>query len=167
MTIDFSTPLHYVLALLPEIFLSVWAMALLLIDVFQKGSRSEPSSPVIGWLALMGIVFAAFANGWLLTLTEAASTSSVPIDNFRVYANFLFLLAAGLFVLISERYLEQERLRLGEVYVLVLLATRSEERRVGKECRSRWSPEPEKKKIKKKYRTVWASSGTRLVHNQT
>src|SRR5438552_19210074 len=28
-------------------------------------------------------------------------------------------------------------------------ARRSEERRVGKECRSRWSPEPEKKKNKR------------------
>ncbi|MGQ0813979.1 MAG: NADH-quinone oxidoreductase subunit N [Gemmatimonadota bacterium] len=123
MTLDFSNPLHFVLALLPEIFLSVWAMAILLIDVFQKGSRSEPSSPVIGWLALIGIVFAAFANGWLLTLSEAGPTGSVPLDSFRVFTNFLFLLAAALFVLISERYLEQEQLRLGEVYVLVLLAT--------------------------------------------
>src|SRR5688500_11510730 len=105
MTIDYSTPLHYILALLPEIFLAVWAMALLLIDVFQKGSRSEPSSPVIGWLALVGIVFAAFANGWLLTLDDASTLSSVPLDSFRVFSNFLFLLAAGLFVLISERYL--------------------------------------------------------------
>jgi NADH-quinone oxidoreductase subunit N len=123
MTIDYSTPLHYVLALLPEIFLAVWAMAILLIDVFQKGSRSEPSSPVIGWLALVGIVFAAFANGWLLTLNETSTLSSIPLDSFRVFSNFLFLLAAGMFVLISERYLDQERLRLGEVYVLVLLAT--------------------------------------------
>src|SRR5690242_21211622 len=30
-----------------------------------------------------------------------------------------------------------------------VVATRSEERRVGKECRSRWSPYPEKKKTKK------------------
>ena len=123
MIIDFSTPLHYVFALLPEIVLAIWAMALLLIDVFQKGSRSEPSSPVIGWLALLGIAVAAVANGWLLTLNEGSPMSGVPLDSFRVFANFLFLLAAGLFVLISERYLLQERLRLGEVYVLVLLAT--------------------------------------------
>ena len=44
------------LALLPEIVLSVWAMIVLLVDVFQKGDASEPSSPVIGWLTLAGIV---------------------------------------------------------------------------------------------------------------
>ena len=69
MIIDFSTPLHYVYALLPEIVLAVSAMAILLIDVFQKGSKSEPSSPMIGWLTLAGIVAAAIANYWLTTLT--------------------------------------------------------------------------------------------------
>jgi NADH-quinone oxidoreductase subunit N len=123
MTIDFSNPLHYLLAMLPETVLALWAMAILLIDVFQKGSRSEPSSPVIGWLTLIGVALGAVANAWLLTLREATPTGIVPIDSFRVFANFLFLLAAALFVLISGRYLEQERLRLGEVYVLVLLAT--------------------------------------------
>jgi NADH-quinone oxidoreductase subunit N len=123
MTIDFSHPTHYALALLPEIVLAVSAMAILLIDVFQKGSRSEPSSPVIGWLALAGLIASAVANGWLLTLEEATTTGVVPLDSFRVFSNFLFLLAAAFFVLISERYLEQERLRLGEVYVLVMLAT--------------------------------------------
>ena len=67
-TIDFSHSVQYVYALLPEIVLSGWAMMLLLIDVFQKGSRSEPSSPAIAWLALIGILLAGVANGWLLTL---------------------------------------------------------------------------------------------------
>jgi NADH-quinone oxidoreductase subunit N len=123
MNIDFSVPGHYVLALLPEIILSLGAMAILLIDVFQKGSRSESSSPVIGWLALAGIVAAGAANYWLLTLNEASPHAGIPLDAFRVFANFLFLLSAALFVLVADRYLEQERLRLGEIYVLVMLAT--------------------------------------------
>ncbi len=123
MTIDFSHPSQYLLALLPEIILSLWAMAILLLDVFQKGNRSQPSSAAISWLTLAGILVAAAANGWLLTLHEATPTAVVPLDSFRVFANFLFLLSAALFVLISTRYLDQEGLRLGEIYVLVLLAT--------------------------------------------
>src|SRR5205809_7917692 len=43
-------------------------------------------------------------------------------------------------------------------------AARSEERRVGKECRSRWSPEQEKKKEKASTeRDVRGSSGRRYV----
>src|SRR6266568_5286327 len=37
------------------------------------------------------------------------------------------------------------------VFETLLLGTRSEERRVGKECRSRWSPYHYKKNNKKKY----------------
>ncbi|HUP88792.1 MAG TPA: NADH-quinone oxidoreductase subunit N [Longimicrobiales bacterium] len=123
MTIDFSTPVQYVYALLPEIILAIWAMAVLLIDVFQKGHKSEPSRSSIAWITLAGIIAAAVANYWLLTLHEASTTASVPLDHFRIFSNFIFLLAAAFFVLISTRYLEQENLRLGEIYVLVLLAT--------------------------------------------
>ena len=123
MVIDYSTQLQYVLALLPEVVLTLWAMAVLLLDVFQKGDRSEPSSPAIAWVSLLGIALAAAANLWLLTLREASPTGVIAIDAFRVFSNFLFLLAAAMFVLISTRYLEHEHLRLGELYVLVLLAT--------------------------------------------
>jgi NADH-quinone oxidoreductase subunit N len=123
MTIDFSNPAHYALALLPETVLSLWAMLLLLVDVFQKGDESKPSRHSIGWLALLGIIVAAVANGWLLTVSATSNTGVIAVDDFRVFANFLFLLAAALFVLISRRYLDEEALQLGEVHVLVLLAT--------------------------------------------
>ena len=123
MTLDFSNPAHYALALLPETVLSAWAMLLLLIDVFQKGDASGPSRRSIGWLALFGVVLAAVANGWLLTVDTTSNTGMIAVDSFRVFSNFLLLLAAALFVLISERYLEREGLQWGEVHVLVLLAT--------------------------------------------
>ncbi len=123
MTIDFSSSWQYALALLPESFLSLWAMGILLIDVYLKGSRSVPSSPWIPRLTLLGVVLAALANGWLLTLEEATSIGVVPLDGFRVFVNFILLLAAALFVPISNRYLDETNLRLGEIYVLMLLAT--------------------------------------------
>ena len=121
-TIDWSNPAQYAIVLLPEIVLSLWAMVLLLVDVFQKGEDSRASSRSIAWLALVGIVAAALANGYLLRLSETSPTGMIAIDEFRVFTNFLFLLAAALFVLISQRYLDQEHLQFGEVYVLVLFA---------------------------------------------
>ncbi|HEX7051335.1 MAG TPA: NADH-quinone oxidoreductase subunit N [Longimicrobiales bacterium] len=123
MTLDFTNQIDYLWALLPEVVLSVWAMLVLLVDVFQKGDRSEPSRPAVAWLTLAGIGVAAVANGWLLTLREAAPTGMIAVDAFRVFTNYLFLLAAALFVLISTRYLERERMQHGELYVLVLLAS--------------------------------------------
>ena len=44
------------------------------------------------------------------------------LDAFSVYAKVVFLLAAILTILVSERYLEEERTQSGEYYALVLFA---------------------------------------------
>ena len=123
MPVDLSSPGHYGFVMLPEIILSAWAMFILMLDVFQKGSRSEPSGPLMPWLTLAGVIVAAGANAWIAGLHETGATGMIAVDAFRVFANFVFLLGAGLFVLISTRYIDEERLRLGELYVLILFAT--------------------------------------------
>jgi NADH-quinone oxidoreductase subunit N len=124
MVIDYSTPLQYFLALLPETVLTVWAMFILLADVFERSEqKGGQAGSLIPWLTILGIVLAAIANGWLLHFHEANANGMIALDGFRVFTNYLFLLAAALFVLISGRYLEREALRHGELYVLVLLAT--------------------------------------------
>jgi NADH-quinone oxidoreductase subunit N len=122
MPVDLSFPAHYGLVMLPEIVLSVWAMMVLMVDVFQKGSRSEPSWSFIPWLTLIGIALAALANAWITGLQETGAPGMIAVDGFRIFSNFVFLLAAGLFILISTRYIDEERLRLGELYVLVMFA---------------------------------------------
>ncbi len=123
LTIDFARQSDYALALLPEIVLSIWAMLVLMVDVFRKGSRHEASARGLGWLALVGVALAAVANWWVGTLAEANPSGTIALDAFRVFSNFIFLLAAAFFVLIADRYLDDERIRLGEVYVLMLFAT--------------------------------------------
>ena len=109
MTLDFSQQAHYLLALLPEIVLSLWLMAVLLVDVFQKGNRSAPSSPAIAWLALMGVVVTAVANGWLATLGTPVEPGLVAVDRFRIFTNFILLVAAGISILLSMGYLDRRR----------------------------------------------------------
>jgi len=123
MLIDYSSQLHYLWVLMPEAVLSFWAMLVLLVDVFQKGDRSEPSSPMIPWLTLAGIVLAGVANAWTAGLQETSITGVIALDGFRVFSNYLFLLAAALFVLISDRYFREQHMSLGELYVLVMFAT--------------------------------------------
>jgi NADH-quinone oxidoreductase subunit N len=122
MVLDFTSNAAYLWALLPEIVLSLWAMLVLLVDVFQKGSRSEPSRPIVAWLAVAGIVVTAVANGWLLTLSETGAPGMVAIDGFRVFANFVFLIAALMAMLISMGYLDRHDLNRGEFYVLIMYA---------------------------------------------
>src|SRR5690606_3420375 len=85
MQIDYSDPIHYFWALLPEVVLSLWAMIVLLVDVFQKGDRSEPSRPIVTWLAFAGIGAAAIANAWLATVSEVGTTGMIAVDGFRIF----------------------------------------------------------------------------------
>jgi NADH-quinone oxidoreductase subunit N len=120
MTLDFASQLDYLWALLPEIVLSLWAMLILLVDVFQKGNRSEPSRPIIAWLSLAGLGAAAVANVWLLRVDEAGPTGMIAVDSFRIFANFIFLLAGALSILLSIGYLDRRDINRGEFYVLLL-----------------------------------------------
>jgi NADH-quinone oxidoreductase subunit N len=123
MVLDFSSNAAYLWALLPEIVLSLWAMLVLLVDVFQKGSRSAPSRPMIAWLSVAGLVAAGAANVWLLTLSEAAGAPGIiALDGFRVFANFIFLIAGLLAIFASMGYLDRHGINRGEFYVLVMFA---------------------------------------------
>ncbi len=123
MVIDFASPLHYFWALAPEISLTFWALVILLVDVFQRGEGSEPARDSIAWLTVVGVLVTAVANGWLLTLEEASPVGVIALDSFRVYSNFIFLAATLLFVPLSWKYLGDEKMRHGEIFPLILLAT--------------------------------------------
>lgn len=120
--IDFSRQADYAVALLPEIVLSLCAMGVLLVDVFQKGSRSEASRPMIPWLAVGSLVLAALANALLIGVREAGPTGMVALDSFRIFVNFVFLLAGVLAILISIGYVDRHGINRGEFYVLLLFA---------------------------------------------
>ena len=132
MTLDFTRQLHYVWALLPEIVLCAWGMGVLVAGVtgrHRPGSQAQAGDPSfgagadLGWLALVGILVAAFFNGWLYGVTEVGNTSMIAVDHFRLYANWIFLLAAALAILISFSYVSRQRLQAGEFYGLILLST--------------------------------------------
>lgn len=113
----------YVRLLLPEIVLTLTAMVLLVVDVFQRGSEGGPSRPAIRWLALAGVVVAALANLSLLSLGPAPADSMIALDGFRVAANFIILGASFLGLLFAFDYLERESLDVGEFYALLLFAS--------------------------------------------
>ena len=123
MMLDFASQSDYLWAMLPEIVLSLFGMLVLLVDVFQKGSSSEPSRPMIAWLSLAGLVATGVANAWLLSLGTTSTDGMVAVDGFRVFANFIFLTAAAMGILISIGYLDRRDLNRGEFFALVLFAT--------------------------------------------
>jgi NADH-quinone oxidoreductase subunit N len=123
MLLDYSRQTDYFWALLPEIVLALWAMLVLMVDVFQKGNRSEPSRPIIPWLSLAGLVLAALANAFMmLYVRETAPAGLVVVDRFREFANFIFLLSGAMALFVSMGYLDRKGINRGEFHVLVLFA---------------------------------------------
>ncbi|MGD2071225.1 MAG: NADH-quinone oxidoreductase subunit N [Gemmatimonadota bacterium] len=130
MALDFTTNLHYVWALLPEIVLCVWGMVVLVAGVSgrrdERGgeTRLQAGPPTdLGWLALVGIALAAVANGWLYGVQEVGTGGMVAVDGFRLFANWIFLTAATLGTLISFGYVQRQRLQVGEYFALILFST--------------------------------------------
>lgn len=105
--------------IMPEVILSVLGMALLLVNVFVPSK----SKGYLAWLSLLGIVGAGFAAvaGWGSNLTSFSG--AVVLDNFATFFKVIFLVAAGLAVLISDQYMSREDCNHGELYPIILFTT--------------------------------------------
>ena len=68
---------------------------------------------------------------WLLVLTVLFVAANIVWGFYRGFLRVLYSMVAWIVILVAVSWLSP--------YVANYL-TRSEERRVGKECRSRWSP---------------------------
>ncbi|MEX0935845.1 MAG: NADH-quinone oxidoreductase subunit N [Gemmatimonadota bacterium] len=125
MAVDFSSSLDFFWALLPEIVLSIWAMAVLLAGVWRKSdpATASESAAALGWLSLAGLLASAAMNGWLYGVSVLGDSGMIAADPYRLFANWIFLLGAALTILISFPYVYRQRLQAGEFYTLVLLAT--------------------------------------------
>lgn len=108
-----------VATIMPEIILSIMAMVLLLVNVFVPSRKKT----YLTWLSLLGIVGAGVSavSGWGQHISSFSG--SVVLDNFAIFFKVIFLVCAGLAVLISDQYMERENCNHGELYPLVLFAT--------------------------------------------
>lgn len=123
MTLDPSRYSDLLLSLLPEVVLTGWAIIVLLFVSWRH--RTVRDLRVTGWLTLAGLAATAVAVWWLWWngAEIAGLASMVAADDFRWVADWLFLGAAALTVLISFAYLEREQMLVPEYYVLLIFAT--------------------------------------------
>ncbi len=106
-------------ALTPEFVLSGVALIVLLADAFVPRARHG----AIAWISLAGLVLTAAALVPYVGEHTTAARGMIAVDSFGIFFQFLFLLAAGLTILMSPRYLQIEGARPGTYYFLVLCAT--------------------------------------------
>ena len=106
-------------AIMPELILSIVAMVLLLVNVFVPSERKA----YLGWMSLIGIIvsFVPIFDGW--NSPQSGFNGTVLQDNFALFFKGIFLVSAALSILISDQYMQREKIDRGELYPLMLLAT--------------------------------------------
>lgn len=108
----------------PELILTVCACIALIMEVILPYRKSK----VTAYFALVGVALAATSLGvqwWFIrdVLPLDGFYGMVRIDGFALFFKATFLVAAGLAIAISTRFLDIEGEQHGEYYALVLFAT--------------------------------------------
>jgi NADH-quinone oxidoreductase subunit N len=104
-------------ALAPPLIVIVTALLLLLFDLGVSDKR------ILGYLALLGV---ALAFGVSITMgmhPPQAFQSMAVSDGYTLFFNLIFLVAAGLSLLVAIDYLERHGMQRGEYYALLLFST--------------------------------------------
>ena len=106
-------------AIAPELILAVFGLLVLIADLLIEDKKK------LGLIALVGLGggFVFLASGRGPDLGATAYGGMVVVDQFAVFFKMIFLIAAGLAIAISTRYLDIEREHHGEYYALLLFAT--------------------------------------------
>ena len=123
MHLDFSNQAHFLIALAPEFVLSVWGMVILILGVSRRQRANPDTATDLGWMSLIGVLAAAAVNGWLYGISEVGTDSMIALDRFALFANWIFLTALGLSILIALLYVKRQRLQAGEFYGLLIYST--------------------------------------------
>ena len=123
MSLDPSVYRDLLLSLLPELVLTGWALVLLLFVAWRH--QTVRDLRIAGWLTLAALLSTALATWWLWWNRAGVQglAAMIAADDFRWVADWVFLGAAALTVLISFSYLEREQLLAPEYYVLLIFAT--------------------------------------------
>jgi len=123
VNLDPSVSRDLLLSLLPELVLTGWALVLLLFVAWRH--QSVRDLRIAGAVTLIALASTAIAIWWLWWNRASVHgvVSMVAADDFRWVADWVFVGAAALTVLISFTYLEREQLLAPEYYVLLLFGT--------------------------------------------
>jgi NADH-quinone oxidoreductase subunit N len=105
-------------SLAPALILSVFAMGALVADLYIGRKKI-----FLAALSIVGLVVTALSTLSFPELPIHAFNDSYVVDRFSLFATLIFTISSALAVLLSVRYNEQENIKVGEYYALILFAT--------------------------------------------
>jgi NADH-quinone oxidoreductase subunit N len=101
----------------PELIVTGVGLLLLILDLSVRNKR------LLAYPGLVGLAAAAVVLLGLEGTNVAAYGGQLAVDPFAAYFKLMVLIAAGLSIALSTRYLDIEQEQHGEFYALVLFAT--------------------------------------------
>ncbi len=111
------------LAIKPEILVTMFALAILLFDfLLEKRDKWMNAMVALIGLGFAGAQLAMFWSGLGGGPGYRGFGGAFTLDTFAVYAKLIIIIATGLVVLLSAKYLEVEGVNFGEYYALLLFA---------------------------------------------
>ena len=106
------------IALAPVIVLSVFAMMVLVVDLF--GGRNKTVLVFISLVGLLMTTISAFAKN---PIPAYSFNDSYIVDHLSLFFICIFTISSALAILLSVEYNEREGIRPGEYYALILFCT--------------------------------------------
>ncbi len=103
----------------PEMILTLTAIVLLLLTGFAR-KQGQGAIPI---LSLIGVGLSLVFCFSLWGQSQYAFNRMVVLDNYSLFLKAIFLVTAGLTILMSIRFLKIEEHEFGEYYILLLFAT--------------------------------------------
>jgi len=105
------------LRILPELVLTVFGMAIMLLDPLL---HEEENRKTLGAIGLAGAVVALLSTWWMASSRGYAFWNMVRVDGFSVFFHVLVLAITVVLILTSYEYMSVQRIHAGEYYGLIL-----------------------------------------------
>ncbi|HLV85954.1 MAG TPA: NADH-quinone oxidoreductase subunit N [Candidatus Sulfotelmatobacter sp.] len=103
--------------ILPELVLSVFGIAVMLLDPLVDEEKSQKT---LGLIGLAGALAGLIAT-WIMAASPGLAFSNmVRVDSFSVFFHVLVIAIAAVVMLSSFEYMKVQRIRAGEYYALIL-----------------------------------------------
>ena len=110
----------------PQIIVVITAIVVLLLGVFGRPAddgRNGEGKSYLAYLSLAGVIIAGVTAFYIWDGSEPSVQGMVTADSMASFLNLVFLIVAGLSILVSVDYAARRGLGGGEYYALLLFST--------------------------------------------